>query len=221
MPQSRIDDNRLPRPPRWRPAATTDFPPEDRCLAWMEINFARVRRTLSASQAVRFAIDPADQLAFVRYFVCRIGVPVGFRMLVRKREVWIYPRPWRRVTHPERPRTRAVLAAGFRERLRVDALIRVICADAGEYAQSVPSGFDWRTALASFIEQHRDHYGIEIPDVDTLESWLNSVERFELLDPSPVRRSDAGGNADGGTTGRASDAASPERTLAVQEAASS
>lgn len=191
----------------------------------MGINFSRVRRTLAASQAVRFAIDPADQLAFLRYFLCRIGVPVGFRLLVRKREVWIYPRPWRRATYPERPRTRAVLTASFREKLRADALIRVICADAGEYAQSVPSNFDWRTALASFLDLHRDHYGIEIPDVDTLESWTNAVERFELLEPAQVRPGAAAGKAADATAsddavgrpaGESAGAAAPDSTQGVQ-----
>jgi hypothetical protein len=142
-----------------------------------------VRRDLDNGLCAEFTVDPSAATEFVAYVRCRLQVPCGVRVLVRKRRVVLYPRPYRHVAHPERPPTRAVLRAEFRERARADAIIRTIVADAGTFLQRTPCGFDFRAALALFMDMHGSEYGVEIPNVETLEGWISAVERLELLSP--------------------------------------
>lgn len=190
MPYSK-SNQRPPKPPTWRAVRLADVPPAEQCGAWAAISWRQARRDLNNGLALEFTVDPSQATEFIAYVRSRLQVPVGVRVLVRKRMVVIYPKPRRHVGHNDRPPTRAMLRSEFRERLRVDAIIRTIVADAGAFLQGTPCGFDFRAALALFIESCGSDYGIGIPDVDTLAAWCNAVEFLELTSPYWTRDSEA------------------------------
>jgi len=219
-------NNRPPQPPAWRTIRPDAMPPRDQHVCWLNISWRQARRDLAAGLCLEFAVPAELALDFIAYVRCRLHVPVGVRVYPRRQRVVFFPKPRRRVRHPACPPTRSILRADFRNRLRTDAIIRTIVADAGTYLNGTPCGFDFRAALGLFIEEHGGDYGIAIPGVDALQGWIAAVECLELLQPyESVGRGDTAGDAPGDMApgdaagrpaGESAGAAAPDSTQGVQ-----
>lgn len=185
-------NERPPHPPTWHAFRTSDVPAAEHRAGWAAISWRKARADLHRGLSLEFSVEPSRAVEFVAYARCRLGVPAGVRVFPKRRRVVLYPRPARHVAIGDRPPTRAILRAEYREQLRLDATIRTIVADVGTFLQSTPCGFDYEAALALFIQEHGEDYGIGIADVATLGAWIAAVESGGLLSPYRVQPQPSG-----------------------------
>ena len=173
------------RPPNYRVAGASEFPPLERSTAWSLVPWPKVKTALNSGQVVEFCIEPHDMIGFWQYAMVMLGRTIAVRYHSRQKGFWIRPftdaqergrsdrTPPNQTEHA--PVDSPVQGQACRDRLRLAATIRLVVADADAFTESI--GYEDQIEADRAFVANRGHGRYPLLfTVSTLQYW-----RVELV----------------------------------------